>query len=166
MDDRELLIRYRDGDLLDEELARLEERLKIEPGLRSRLENLEEIATLLERGAAGSFEHFKSHHVCLRKRQEIQRVIGQHFLQFRYRVLSFLWVEYQVPASANGEEIVESHDVLQRFQVLVDVEPMSQVADICGVYLLIRFQKLLAESYDRLSGQAAVTADPKDAAGP
>ena len=47
MDDRELLIRYRDGDLSDAELARVEERLNSEPGLRSVLQSLEEITTLL-----------------------------------------------------------------------------------------------------------------------
>lgn len=69
MDDRELLIRYRDGDLSDEELAGVEERLKIEPGLRSHRESLEEIATLLEQGAAGSFEPFFAARVVARLRQ-------------------------------------------------------------------------------------------------
>ncbi|MGB5304487.1 MAG: hypothetical protein WBO43_13570 [Gemmatimonadota bacterium] len=69
MDDRELLIRYRDGDLSDEELAGVEERLKSEPGLRSRRESLEEIATLLERGAASSFEPFFAARVVARLRR-------------------------------------------------------------------------------------------------
>jgi anti-sigma factor RsiW len=69
MDDRELLIRYRDGDLSDEELAGVEERLKSEPDLRSRRESLEEIATLLERGAASSFEPFFATRVVARLRQ-------------------------------------------------------------------------------------------------
>jgi anti-sigma factor RsiW len=69
MDDRELLIRYRDGDLPDEELARVEERLKNEPGLRSHMEGLERIATLLEQGAAGSFEPFFAARVVARLRQ-------------------------------------------------------------------------------------------------
>ena len=68
MDDRELLIRYRDGDLSDEELAGVEERLKIELGLRSHRESLEEIATLLEQGAAGSFEPFFAARVLSRLR--------------------------------------------------------------------------------------------------
>jgi len=70
MDDRELLIRYRDGDLSDEELAGVEERLKSEPDLRSRRESLEEIATLLERGAASSFEPLFAARVTARLRQE------------------------------------------------------------------------------------------------
>ncbi len=53
MDDRELLIRYRDGDLPDEEMAGVEERLRSEPELRARWESLEGIATLLQQGAAG-----------------------------------------------------------------------------------------------------------------
>lgn len=70
MDDRELLIRYRDGDLSDGELARVEERLNSEPGLRSVLQSLEEITTLLEQGAAASFEPFFAARVAARLRQE------------------------------------------------------------------------------------------------
>jgi anti-sigma factor RsiW len=69
MDDRELLIRYRDGDLPDEELARVEERLNSEPGFRSKRESVEEIATLLEQGAAGSFEPFFAARVVARLRE-------------------------------------------------------------------------------------------------
>jgi anti-sigma factor RsiW len=70
MDDRELLIRYRDGDLSEGELARVEERLSSEPGLRSVLRSLEEISTLLEQGAAASFEPFFAARVTARLRQE------------------------------------------------------------------------------------------------
>ena len=69
MDDRELLIRYRDGDLPDPERAGVEERLKDEPELRSRWESLEGIATLLEQGAARSFEPFFAARVVARLRQ-------------------------------------------------------------------------------------------------
>ena len=69
MDDRELLIRYRDGDLPDAERAGVEERLKDEPELRSRWESLEGIATLLEQGAARSFEPFFAARVVARLRQ-------------------------------------------------------------------------------------------------
>lgn len=69
MDDRELLIRYRDGDLPDAERAGVEERLKDEPELRSRWESLEGMATLLEQGAARSFEPFFAARVVARLRQ-------------------------------------------------------------------------------------------------
>ena len=69
MDDRELLIRYRDGDLPDDEMAGVEERLKCEPGLRSHGESLEQIATLLEQGAARSFEPFFATRVMARLRR-------------------------------------------------------------------------------------------------
>lgn len=58
MDDRELLIRYRDGDLPDESIAEVAMRLRNDPELRSRWESLQGLATLLEEGAARSFEPF------------------------------------------------------------------------------------------------------------
>jgi len=58
MDDRELLIRYRDGDLPAESIAEVAARLRSDPELRSRWESLQGIATLLEQGAARSFQPF------------------------------------------------------------------------------------------------------------
>ena len=58
MDDRELLIRYRDGDLPAESMVGVEERLRSDPELRARWESLQGVATLLEQGAVRSFEPF------------------------------------------------------------------------------------------------------------
>jgi hypothetical protein len=58
MDDHELLIRYRDGDLTDDGMSGVEQRLRGDPGLRSRWEKLNGIASLLEEGAASSFDPF------------------------------------------------------------------------------------------------------------
>ena len=58
MDDRELLIRYRDGDLSDEEMARVGDRLGDDEGLKSLLERMETLAGALEQGAADSFGPF------------------------------------------------------------------------------------------------------------
>ena len=58
MDDRELLIRYRDGDLPDDLVAVVEERLRSDPGMRSRWDGLEDIAALLDEGAVRSFQPF------------------------------------------------------------------------------------------------------------
>jgi anti-sigma factor RsiW len=58
MDDRELLIRYREGDLPEAEAAGVEERIRNDPGLRLGLERLETVATALEQGAVRSFEPF------------------------------------------------------------------------------------------------------------
>lgn len=78
MDDRELLIRYRDGDLPDESIAEVEARLRSDPELRSRWESLQGIATLLEEGAARSFEPFFAARVVagLRKSDSLAPVEG------------------------------------------------------------------------------------------
>ena len=69
MDDRELLIRYRDGDLSDEETARVGERLRDDAGLRSLLERMETLTAALERGAADSFGPFFATRVMARIRR-------------------------------------------------------------------------------------------------
>ena len=69
MDDRERLIRYRDGDLSEEETARLEVRLRDDARLKSRLENLNELAAALEQGAADSFGPFFAASVMARVRR-------------------------------------------------------------------------------------------------
>ena len=69
MDDRELLIRYRDGDLTEEETARVDTRLRDDAGLKSRLESLDELAEVLERGAADSFGPFFAARVMARIRR-------------------------------------------------------------------------------------------------
>lgn len=78
MDDRELLIRYRDGDLPDESIAEVAVRLRSDPELRSRWESLQGIATLLEDGAARSFEPFFAARVVagLRKSDSLAPVEG------------------------------------------------------------------------------------------
>jgi anti-sigma factor RsiW len=58
MDDRVLLVRYRDGDLTGAETERVSRRLREEPELRARLERLEWLAEGLHRSAAASFEPF------------------------------------------------------------------------------------------------------------
>jgi anti-sigma factor RsiW len=69
MDDRELLIRYRDGDLSEEETARLEVKLRDDARLKSRLEDLNELAAVLEQGAADSFGPFFAARVMARVRR-------------------------------------------------------------------------------------------------
>jgi anti-sigma factor RsiW len=69
MDDRELLIRYRDGDLSEEETARIDARLRGDARLKSRLENLDELAAVLEQGAADSFGPFFATRVMARIRR-------------------------------------------------------------------------------------------------
>lgn len=66
MDDHELLIRYRAGDLPAAEVDRVEERMRNDPGLRLRLERLETVAAVVEQGAARSFEPFFSTRVMAR----------------------------------------------------------------------------------------------------
>ncbi len=66
MDDRELLTRYRDGDLPAVEAARLEERMRNDPGLRLCLERLETVAAVVEQGALRSFAPFFSTRVMAR----------------------------------------------------------------------------------------------------
>ena len=58
MDDRELLIRYRDGELSEDEAQAVRERLRDEPGLRAGLSRLENLSLQLSRSAAASFEPF------------------------------------------------------------------------------------------------------------
>ena len=58
MDDRELLIRYREGDLPAAEMERVEARLRTDPELRGQMERLERVVAALEGGAARSFEPF------------------------------------------------------------------------------------------------------------
>ena len=58
MDDRELPILLRDGDLTGEERARIERRLSEEPDLAGRYERLEAIAAALRSSAADSFSPF------------------------------------------------------------------------------------------------------------
>jgi hypothetical protein len=69
MDDRELLIRYRDEDLPEEEMNGVEERLRSEPELRTVWESLDGLAALLEHGAARSFDPFFSARVVARLRR-------------------------------------------------------------------------------------------------
>ena len=58
MDDRELLIRYRDGELSEDEAQAVRERLRDEPGLRAGLSRLENLSLQLSRSAAASFKPF------------------------------------------------------------------------------------------------------------
>jgi anti-sigma factor RsiW len=69
MDERELLIRYRDGDLPAGESAGLEERIRSDPGLKLRLDRLETVAEALDQGAARSFDPFFSTRVMARIRR-------------------------------------------------------------------------------------------------
>lgn len=70
MDDRELLLRYRDGDLSEAEMDGVVERLRSDPGLRGQWERLQSLAEALEDGAARSFEPFFSTRVMARVRAE------------------------------------------------------------------------------------------------
>jgi len=70
MDDLELLIRYRDGDLTRAETDAVEARLRSEPRLRGRLEGLQAVAEALEQGATPSFRPFFSTRVMARIRSE------------------------------------------------------------------------------------------------
>ncbi len=58
MDDRELLIRYRDGELPEREAQAVRERLRNEPELRAGLSRLEHLSVALARSAADSFGPF------------------------------------------------------------------------------------------------------------
>ena len=58
MDDRELLIRYRDGELGERETQAVRERLQDEPELRAGLSRLEHLSGDLARSAADSFGPF------------------------------------------------------------------------------------------------------------
>ena len=69
MDDRELLIRYRDGDLSEEETARVAERLRDDAVLMSSLENMDTLAATLEQVAADSFGPFFAARVMARIRR-------------------------------------------------------------------------------------------------
>ena len=69
MDDRELLIRYRDGDLSDEEMARVGERLRDDAGLRSLLERMETLTAGLEQMPPASFGPFFAARVMARIRR-------------------------------------------------------------------------------------------------
>ncbi len=85
MDDRELLIRYRDQDLPEEEMARVEERLRDDPELRFRRESLEGVASLLERGAARSFDPFFAARVVARlRRSESSRPVEGMYESLRW----------------------------------------------------------------------------------
>jgi hypothetical protein len=66
MDDLELLIRYRDGDLPAAETASLEQRMRDDSGLRLRLERLDTVAAVVEQGAVRSFGPFFSTRVMAR----------------------------------------------------------------------------------------------------
>lgn len=68
MDDRELLIRYRDGELAGEEKDRLEARLRSEVDLRGRLERLDDLSEELRRSATTSFAPFFASRVMARVR--------------------------------------------------------------------------------------------------
>ena len=69
MDDRELLIRYRDGDLSDEEMARVGERLSDDAGLKSLLEGMETLTAGLEQMPPASFGPFFAARVMARIRR-------------------------------------------------------------------------------------------------
>jgi len=69
MDDRELLIRYRDGDLSDEERARVGERLSDDAGLKSLLEGMETLTAGLEQMPPASFGPFFAARVMARIRR-------------------------------------------------------------------------------------------------
>jgi anti-sigma factor RsiW len=69
MDDRELLFRYREGDLPAAEMERVRERLRSDPELQARLERLEKLAVALQEGAVRSFEPFFATRVMARVRQ-------------------------------------------------------------------------------------------------
>ena len=69
MDDRELLIRFRDGDLSDEEMARVVMRLREDPGLKRLLGRVDTLSQALELGAANSFGPFFSARVVARIRR-------------------------------------------------------------------------------------------------
>jgi anti-sigma factor RsiW len=72
MNDRELLILYRDGELPEAQRARVEERLRTDSELRASLERLESVAAALGLGAATSFEPFFAARVVARLRQSRQ----------------------------------------------------------------------------------------------
>lgn len=70
MNDFEMLIRFRDGELSSEEGARLERRLREEPELADRWDRLRGSAEALKDGAAESFGPFFSARVMARIRNE------------------------------------------------------------------------------------------------
>ncbi len=69
MDDRELLMRYRDEDLPGAEMSRVRQRLRNDANLRSGLESLEFVAAALEASAADSFKPFFAARVVARMRR-------------------------------------------------------------------------------------------------
>ena len=69
MDERELLMRYRDEDLPAAEMQRVRRRLLADAELHSRLERLESVAAALEASAAGSFAPFFAARVVARIRR-------------------------------------------------------------------------------------------------
>lgn len=68
MDDRELLIRFRDGELPAGETAGVRRRLEEEAGLRSLLASMETVSTVVRETAVESFEPFFATRVMARIR--------------------------------------------------------------------------------------------------
>ena len=66
MGDRELLIRYREGYLSDEEMTRVADRLRVDAALQSMLAEMETVSSVLEASSARSFKPFFSARVMAR----------------------------------------------------------------------------------------------------
>lgn len=70
MNERELWIRYRDGELDPAQRERVERRLREEPGFRIRFERLDALASQIGGSASGSFGPFFASRVAMRLRGE------------------------------------------------------------------------------------------------
>ena len=70
MDDRELLIRYRDGELPEADMAAVRARLSTDPALQASLSRIEMVSAAVERTAHSAFEPFFSTRVMARIRAD------------------------------------------------------------------------------------------------
>ncbi len=91
MDDRELLIRYRDGELPEADMAAVRTRLSTDPELQASLSWIEKVSAAVERTAAPAFEPFFATRVMARIRAESTSVSD-----LRYEALRWMFARVAV----------------------------------------------------------------------